>query len=58
MDTKKLSHDIMNSLERLRIMHDLIKSKNFSAIPRDEMVSDLAEEIKKLEKNFEILLNQ
>ncbi len=48
----------MNSLERLRIMHDLIKSKNFAAIPRDEMVADLAEEIKKLEKNFEILLNQ
>lgn len=58
MDTKKLSHDIMNSLERLRIMHDLIKSQNFAAIPRDEMVNDLAEEIKKLEKNFEILLNQ
>ena len=48
----------MNSLERLRIMHDLIKSHNYSAIPKDEMVTDLAEEIKKLEKNFEILLNQ
>lgn len=58
MDSKKLSHDIMNSLERLRIMHDLIKSQNFSAIPKDEMVNDLAEEMKRLEKNFEILLNQ
>jgi hypothetical protein len=58
MDSKKLSHDILNSLERLRIMHDLIKSQNFSAIPKDEMISDLSEELKKLEKNFEILLNQ
>lgn len=58
MDTKKLSHDILNSLERLRIMHDLIKSQNFSAIPKDEMITDLSEELKKLEKNFEILLNQ
>ena len=58
MDSKKLSHDILNSLERLRIMHDLIKSQNFAAIPKDEMISDLSEELKKLEKNFEILLNQ
>ncbi len=58
MDSKKLSHDILNSLERLRIMHDLIKSQNFAAIPKDEMITDLAEELKKLEKNFEVLLNQ
>lgn len=58
MDTKKLSHDILNSLERLRIMHDLIKSQNFAVIKKEEMVADLAAELKKLEKNFEILLNQ
>lgn len=58
MDSKKLSHDILNALERLRIMHDLIRSQNFSVIPKDEMVKDLEEEIKKLEGNFRILLNQ
>ncbi len=58
MDTRKLSHDILNSIERLRIMHDLIKSQNFAAIPKDEMVKDLEDELKKLEENFRVLLNQ
>lgn len=58
MDSKKLSHDILNALERLRIMHDLIKSQNFSVIPKDEMEKDLESEIKKLEENFRILLGQ
>lgn len=58
MDSKKLSHDILNALERLRIMHDLIKSQNYSVIPKDEMIRDLESEIKKLEANFRILLDQ
>ena len=58
MDSKKLSHDILNALERLRIMHDLIKFQNFSVIPKDEMEKDLESEIKKLEENFRILLDQ
>ncbi len=58
MDTRKLSHDILISIERLRIMHDLIKSQNFAAIPKDEMVKDLEDELKKLEENFRVLLNQ
>jgi hypothetical protein len=58
MDSRKLSHDILNALERLRIMHDLIKDRNFSAIPKDELVRDLNDEIKKLEENFGKLLNQ
>lgn len=58
MDTKKLSHDILNALERLRIMHDLINSQNYSVIPKDEMIKDLEEEMKKLGENFKILLNQ
>ncbi len=58
MDTKKLSHDILNSLERLRIMHDLLKAQNFGMISKEDIVSDLKEEMKILEKNFEILLNQ
>lgn len=58
MDSRKLSHDILNSIERLRIMHDLIKSQNFAAIPKDEMVKDLEDELKKLDENFRELLNQ
>ena len=58
MDSKKLSHDILNAIERLRIMHDLIKSQNFSVIPKDEMISDLETELKNLEANFKILLDQ
>ncbi len=58
MDSKKLSHDILNSIERLRIMHDLIKAQNFSAIPKDELVKDLDDELKKLREDFAKLLNQ
>jgi hypothetical protein len=58
MDSRKLSHDILNALERLRIMHDLIKSQNFSVVSRDEIVKDLNDEIKKLEENFKKLLDQ
>lgn len=58
MDSKKLSHDILNALERLRIMHDLIRSKNYSVIPKDEMMKDLEEEMKKLEANFKTLFDQ
>lgn len=58
MDSKKLSHDILNSIERLRIMHDLIKSQNYAAIPKEELVTDLDEELKKLRENFSQLLDQ
>ncbi len=58
MDSKKLSHDILNSIERLRIMHDLIKSQNYAAIPKDELINDLDEELKKLREDFAKLLNQ
>lgn len=58
MDSRKLSHDILNSLERLRIMHDLFKSQNFAVIPKDEMEKDLTEELKTLEENFRKLLAQ
>lgn len=56
MDKKKLSHDILNALERLRIMHDLARDQNFSMIPKDEISSDLSDTIKKLEKDLKDLL--
>lgn len=39
-------------------MHDLIRSKNYSVIPKDEMMKDLEEEMKKLEANFKTLFDQ
>ena len=55
MDKSKLSHDILNILERLRIMHDLIKEKNFEHIPKEELLSDLQENLDLLKLNFEKL---
>jgi hypothetical protein len=56
LDKRLLSHDILNMLERLRIMHDLAKDQNFSVISKDELKSDLDETLKKLETDFKSLL--
>ena len=55
MDKRQLSHDILNILERLRIMHDLIKDKNYDHIPKDELITDLNENLVLLKKLFEAL---
>lgn len=55
MSNRKVSHDILNILERLKIMHDLIKDKNFSDISEEEIKNDLKESLKKLETDFEEL---
>lgn len=56
MDRKKLSHDILNTLERLRIMHDLIRDKNFEVIGEEEVKADLETSLKELKEKFEKLL--
>lgn len=56
MDKRQLSHDILNMIERLRIMHDLAKDQNFSAISKDEIKSDLDETLKKIEKDLLALI--
>lgn len=56
MDKRVISHDILNLIERLRIMHDLAKDQNFSVISKEEMKTDLAETLKELEENFKKLL--
>lgn len=53
MDEKKVSHDILNILERLRIMHDLIRDKNFEHIPKEELLQDLSENLEQLKIKFE-----
>ena len=55
MDKSLLSHDILNILERLRIMHDLLKENNFENIPKEEILSDLEENLSQLKLNFEKL---
>jgi len=55
MDNQKLSHDILNILERLRIMHDLMKDKNFEHIPKEELLNDLQENLDLLKTNFQKL---
>jgi hypothetical protein len=56
MDKRQLSHDILNMIERLRIMHDLAREQNFLAISKDELKEDLKETILKLEKDFKELI--
>lgn len=56
MDKRLLSHDILNMLERLRIMHDLAKDQNFSVISKEELKGDLDETLKQLEDNFKKLI--
>lgn len=55
MDKSKLSHDILNLLERLRIMHDLLKEQNFSSISKEEITSDLKDALNQLKEKFEKL---
>lgn len=55
MDKRQLSHDILNILERLRIMHELIKDKNYSEISKNELMSDLQENLELLKEHFETL---
>lgn len=56
MDRRQLSHDILNMLERLRIMHDLARDENFESISKQEIKDDLKETIEVIEKSFKELL--
>lgn len=56
MSSSKISHDILNYIERLRIMHDLVKEQNFEEISKEELANDLDETLNKLKESFEKLL--
>lgn len=55
MDKRKISHDILNIIERLRIMHDLVKHQNFEQVSKDELFRDLNENLNLLKEKFEEL---
>jgi hypothetical protein len=56
MNKAELSHSILNILERLHIMHGLIKDQNYSEIPKEEILSDLNENLELLKKQFDRLI--
>ena len=56
MDRDKVSHEILNLLERLRVMHDLAKNMNYSAVTKKELISDLDETLKELGEYFKTLI--
>jgi hypothetical protein len=55
MDKRQISHDILNILERLRIMHDLIRDQNYEDIPKAELMNDLNETLVLLKTRFDSL---
>jgi hypothetical protein len=55
-DEQQLSHDILNMIERLRIMHDLARDKNFKDIAKEEILVDLEDTLKKLKQDIHSLL--
>lgn len=52
MDNQKLHHDIVNDIERLKIMLDLLMKNQFNEISKDEIKKDLKDSLLSLEKNF------
>jgi hypothetical protein len=55
MDKRQISHDILNILERLRIMHDLIRDQNYKDIPKEELINDMNDSLALLKTRFDSL---
>ncbi len=55
-NNRQLSHDILNLLERLRIMHDIAIDGNYQSIGKDELEEDLKEALRDLAERFDKLL--
>ncbi len=56
MNKQKTSHDILNLLERLKIMLDLAKEGQFEAISKKELESDLTSTLRELEEKFKVMI--
>jgi hypothetical protein len=52
VEKKKISHDILNLIERLRTMHDMAENQKFEMISKEEMKQDLNEALDILKKRF------
>jgi len=55
MDKDSVSHEILNILDRLRIMHDLLAHQNYQTIQKEEIKEDLQENLERLKTQFEKL---
>ena len=49
---RETSHSILNELERLKIMHDLLKDEKFTSIPKEEIQKDAQLSLDKLKSLF------
>lgn len=49
---RETSHSILNELERLKIMHDLLKDQKFASIPKEEILKDALTSLEKLKSLF------
>jgi uncharacterized protein YpiB (UPF0302 family) len=56
MDKRQLSHDILNFIERLRIMHDMALEQKYEMISKEELIHDLDETLSLIDKKFKELL--
>ncbi len=55
MDKNSVSHEILNILDRLKIMHDLIANQNYQVIQKEEIKEDLKENLERLKTQFDKL---
>ena len=56
MDKRQISHDILNFIERLRIMHDMAKDQKYEMVSKEELIHDLDETLAQIDKKFKLLL--
>jgi carotenoid cleavage dioxygenase-like enzyme len=56
MDKRQLSHDILNFIERLRIMHDMALEQKYEMISKEELIHDLEETLSQVDIKFKELL--
>jgi hypothetical protein len=56
MDKRQVSHDILNFIERLRIMHDMAKDQKYEMVSKEELIHDLDETLAQIDKKFKELL--
>jgi len=56
MKNNKTVHDLANSIERLRIMLDIVKNKKFEQVSKEELIEDLESTLVEIKDRFDKLL--